>query len=195
MSLFPVSIYRWRFSFTSLICFKKSWFGLFVYWPLCCVSLHKARCSVPSDLPLCGWYVPRRRWPSSPQGIPANVPESPSSRCAGGFDHVWENGAGSRTQLWRNLQELCLPRDKGFNREANTGLCHAHTQAGPRRFLKHELVIHSSAMGSESSWFFLGYAGPHQACHAHAASKTWSASRAAFCFKQVSYQHRMLHTQ
>lgn len=137
--------------FTYLICFKKSWFGLFVYWWPCCVSLHKARCSVPSDLPLCGWHVPRRRWPSSTQRIPADVPEPPSSRCSGGFDHIWEDGAGSRTQLWRNLQKLRLPRDKGFNREANTGLYLVRTQAGGGRFLKHQLAF---VMGNASFWFF-----------------------------------------
>lgn len=136
MSLFPDTKYRWRPVIHIPDLLLISWICLPVYWLLCCFSLHKARSTVPSYLPLCGWHMPRRRWPSSTQRIPTNVPESPSSRCSSGFDHFWEDGASSRTQLRRNLQKLCLPRDQGFNCKANTGLCLAYTQARARAFTK-----------------------------------------------------------
>lgn len=127
-SLATQFVSSWIFTGIKTCCFvpdllSASWLYLCLYWSWCPFSLPKARCSNPSDLSLCGWHMFGGRWPSSTQGVPADVLESSSPGCSGWSYHFWEDGAGSRAKLWRNLQELCLPRDQGFNCQANTGLC------------------------------------------------------------------------
>ena len=178
---------------TYLFCFKKSRSRLSVHWLLCHFSPHPARCPIPSDLPVCGGHVSGGRWPPSAQGVLADVPEPPPSGRTGGFDHVWEDGTSSRTQLRGDLQELRLPGDEGPHCQADPGQCLACPQAGAGIVLKVSLRIRKK-LGAilllcYEKFVFLvcvGHAGPDQACDACAASAPGSAAGAPVRVQQVS---------
>lgn len=75
----------------------------------------------PLNIPVCCGYLFGGRGFAGPQGVTTDVPQSLATRRFGWTDHFWQNGPSTWTELWWDLQKLCLPRDQRSHCKANTG--------------------------------------------------------------------------
>lgn len=76
--------------------FQKLWFHQSV---MLLSHLFTAWTPGTSDLLVCGGHMFRRRGPPSPQGVPADVPQSAATQCSGWSHHIRTHGSGSRAHL------------------------------------------------------------------------------------------------